>query len=496
MGDSFDVNTGTNLVGSGVWTSGTTATISTTTRFNFGQSMYVYNGQTIVKDNLPSTANTVFFAFAINSQGGSSTNSIYLNGRESSVNQFKILFSGTGDINVKTNNDTTIATFTSALTPNQWTHVQIMVVIHPTAGEVHIRKNGNTVDDFVATGINTRSGTSNNYINGVQWYAPVGSTAYILVDDFLMFDNSGSSLNNWCGDVRCYLLYPSANGTENDFTPSVVTSVSTWWTGSSTLNMNANTLYVSQAMTSSNLAFPSGYANNPSLTSISFTLSSGITGHIVCAIYDGTATNVLAISTPLTNPISGTITFNFPSPVTLSTGYSFKWALLSDVSCVLVANSSTSWGSKSSYAYATYSTTFSTSPNPTTNNSYQPNFSATVTLTNWNNVSENGSNDGDTTYNYASSVGNVDLYSLQDLPITPASISVAQLRMVARKSDSGTRAGQTVLVSGGTTDLGTSTMLSSNYSHLIKVYPTDPHTGAVWTAAAINSLQIGGNVTV
>lgn len=88
------------------------------------------------------------------------------------------------------------------------------------------------------------------------------------------------------------------------------------------------------------------------------------------------------------------------------------------------------------------------------------------TSPNFNQVSENGSNDGDTSYNYSSTVGAKDLYALQSLPITPSSISVVQLRMIARKSDSGTRAGQTILVSGATTDLGNSTILSSSYTHI------------------------------
>ena len=336
MGDSFDLSTGAGLLTSGIWSSGTSPAVSTTTRFNFGQSFYTNNGNSIIRDGLPPSSNTVFFAFAYLMTGGNYSS--YIAGRDASNYQFTIMFNYDGSIVVKTGDisGTTVATFAGAYTPTVWTHFQIEVVVHNTAGEVHIRKNGNTVDDFAATGINTRGGTSNNYVTGVRISSQTAQSPISYFDDFLMFDNSGSTLNTWCGDVRCYVLYPNGAGGSTQFTP-----------------------------------------------------------------------------------LSGN---------------------------------------------------------------------------NWSNVEDVGPNDGDTTYVYSSTVGAEDLYTLQDLSGITTGVTLAQLRVTARKQDAGARSAQSVLVSGANTDLGTSTVLSSSYTQLIKAYPVNP-SGANWAASDINALQVGVTVS-
>ena len=113
---------------------------------------------------------------------------------------------------------------------------------------------------------------------------------------------------------------------------------------------------------------------------------------------------------------------------------------------------------------------------------------------NWANVCE-VLWDGDTSYNFDSTIGDQDIYALQDLPGTPVIIAAVQLRLIARKSDTGFRALSTVFVSGATTDTGASTALATTYAEFSKVYGTDPNTSAAWTAAAVNALQAGVKVS-
>jgi hypothetical protein len=66
---------------------------------------------------------------------------------------------------------------------------------------------------------------------------------------------------------------------------------------------------------------------------------------------------------------------------------------------------------------------------------------------------------------------------------------------MAEKSDSGARNGQIRVKSGATEVGGADTALSTSYGWLTRVDTVDPNTGAPWTAAAVNALQVGPKVT-
>jgi hypothetical protein len=124
----------------------------------------------------------------------------------------------------------------------------------------------------------------------------------------------------------------------------------------------------------------------------------------------------------------------------------------------------------------------------------QRDFSRSTGSTNFALVDEAVQN-GDTDYVFSGTPNHQDLYDLGDLATTPSSILAVQSRMFAKKSDTGARSGQIWVKSGATEVGGTDTTLGTSYGWLARVDTVDPNTGAPWTAAAVNALQVGPKVT-
>lgn len=111
---------------------------------------------------------------------------------------------------------TLVGTYVNAYTTSTWMFLEVRYKASATVGEVEVRVNGVLV--FSATGLNTSS-TLVERVNFKTNYQHGGST---LIDDVYMLDTTGAApQNNFLGDVRVSVLYPKANGTVNNFTPSI-----------------------------------------------------------------------------------------------------------------------------------------------------------------------------------------------------------------------------------------------------------------------------------
>jgi len=101
-----------------------------------------------------------------------------------------------------------------------------------------------------------------------------------------------------------------------------------------------------------------------------------------------------------------------------------------------------------------------------------------------------------TDYNSDANVGDQDTFNCNAITgVTTQTVLGLSVKALAAKSDSGLKSAQTVLKSGGTTDLGTSTALSTGGIFLTKMYPTDPNTSAAWTLANANAAKPGYKVS-
>jgi hypothetical protein len=484
--DSFDFYASTSDLVANTWDSNSGNSISSTTRFSQGQALQVNGGGAIAKNNL-SSEGTIWINLALywTTAGftGTNANGFFITLRDTvSNNQVTIHFAGDGNVYVRTGGTAgaIVGTWTAPWTVNAWHHFQIKVIIHNTAGEVHIRKNGDPSDSFSVTGINTRGGSTNNTANSVSI---TGANFAVIMDDFLMFSSSGAAPNDWVGDVRSVQLMPTANTAQKDFTPITTTRE---------IGATINTLARSAGV---EYWYSDTPTENGTITSLAISLNAAVTGHMKMGVYSsdsgGNPNALLGTSNEVTNPASGSNTFTFSSPVAITAGTKYWYAVHSDVAFTFKTSNSSPAAFSLVRAYA--SGLIDPATGLTGAGALQADIVVSVLRANFDLVRET-TEDGDTTYVFDSTAGHYDLYDLQDLAVTPSSIVGVCARQFARKTDAGTRSGTTTVKSGATTQDQATFAQSTSYQYLNSFMATDPNTSTAWTAAAVNALQVGPKV--
>lgn len=147
---------------------------------------------------------------------GSTAVSTMLSIRQGAVTQ--VWFSVLGDGTIAVRRGTTLlGTSGFALTQNVFQYIEFKVKVHGSAGTVEVRVN--TVPILVLTGLNTQGAGSGNW-NEVK----IGQFAFaspdVRIDDIYVLDGSGSSNNDFLGDVRIDAVFPNADGNSSQFTRS------------------------------------------------------------------------------------------------------------------------------------------------------------------------------------------------------------------------------------------------------------------------------------
>jgi hypothetical protein len=102
----------------------------------------------------------------------------------------------------------------------------------------------------------------------------------------------------------------------------------------------------------------------------------------------------------------------------------------------------------------------------------------------------------DADYNFSSTVGQKDCFGYRDLPHVPDSILAVQLMTVARKEESAVRRFREFLRIAGTDYPGIEHNLAESYGRWTSTWLLNPATGVAWTAAELNALQGGYELTV
>lgn len=376
---------------------------------------------------------------------------------------------------------TTLATYTSAITASGWNAFEVEVVINNTTGSFAVRKNGNTVNDFSATSLNTR-GSANNYANKLTVHnqnSPISGN--LVIDDLLW--RSDSTAPAWVGDIRCFTRRPASDAAVQ-------------WTRSGPIS----TPLVSGSMSTSSVSsgqarytpFTPTYDGTIGSVTVNFAVAS--TANLKCAIYASSAslpTTVLGTATPISAPGVGYATFTFPTPVSVVGGTPYFLAVVGDANSGQFASTTANSGLFGTVTYATFPIN-----SPTTSGAFsslQSNFFLT-TAANSTMVGE-PQQDAAASYVYSSTVGQSDLYGLTGIDSTPTSIIGVTTRALAQKSDAGTRIITADLKSGGTTVHSGSGVLNTTWSWTYRTDLTDPNTGAAWTPTAVNNCNIGVTVT-
>lgn len=109
-----------------------------------------------------------------------------------------------------------IATGSVSLTLQRWYYIEIRYKVSNTVGEVEVRIDG--VVDINLSGADTQASTTYSSIRNVRFQTcryPNG----VRIDDLYILDTGSGARNDFLGDCRVDTLFPSSDGTTNDWTP-------------------------------------------------------------------------------------------------------------------------------------------------------------------------------------------------------------------------------------------------------------------------------------
>ena len=110
----------------------------------------------------------------------------------------------------------TLATSDEALQAGKWYYVEGKITIANSGGTFSARINGRECASYTG---DTRYSTSYEKANAIKMYG-MPSAVKIWYDDLYICDGTGSSHNDYLGDVRVDTLFPSAAGNATEFTPT------------------------------------------------------------------------------------------------------------------------------------------------------------------------------------------------------------------------------------------------------------------------------------
>jgi hypothetical protein len=114
-----------------------------------------------------------------------------------------------------------------------------------------------------------------------------------------------------------------------------------------------------------------------------------------------------------------------------------------------------------------------------------------LTANNWYEVCETAF-DGNTSYVYSNTVGNIDLYKVNASPVALTSnIYAVQVISAASKTDASPHTINNIISSNGVNSNSANITVLPSYMYNKSMWTTDPATGARWTQAGVANVQIG-----
>jgi len=479
FGDSFDCYAAVADLANGYWDSTTAVPTLTTGRFSGSQALAALNtGIYVTKSSGQNDGvHHLVCAYYQSAAITGSTLGLYLQLLDGTTGQCCIVFRSDGAVLLTsgTPGGTVLATYSGAFPViNTWYAFEVEILISNTAGYVNIRKNGNNVNDFTsATNLDTQN-SANAYANKLQ--VGLNSALGSRIDD--LYWRSDASSVAWMGDIRCYTRAPASDASVQF---SRLPSLSATIAQGATAAINTSSAKFSKTITA---------PCDGTIGTVALSLQTGLTGNMKCSIYASVANApaaVLASATVLANPVNGTNTFTFPSPLSVTKGQTIIVAFISDTASGTYNFAAGSTGfAQSGTSYAAFPT-----PSPSISAAGSPVYTVFFSLTqNYPMVSE-AQQDATTSYVYDSVPGHADLYGIAAIASTPLTTYAVTTRAYMIKSDAGTRTAAVQLRSGGTTDASPTIVLTpSNWQWAWKHYTSDPAGGA-WTAAAVNVAQVG-----
>lgn len=168
-------------------------------------------------------ANKVFIGFGLFTAGASYFTVYGDTGATQHISVVRNTSSGVLEIRRGAFNGTLLASGTQPIFNNQWNYVEVSVTISDTVGEVHVRLNGQTTDDVSYVG-DTKNGGTATTIDRMQ----VVVTSSSRLADVYINDDTGTTNNNFLGDVTVRTLSPTGNGTYSQLLGSDADSINNY----------------------------------------------------------------------------------------------------------------------------------------------------------------------------------------------------------------------------------------------------------------------------
>lgn len=209
--------------------SGTTANNQTGRNGETNGALGINSGTTGRTLTLASTASTLIFGVAVkpNVSGvfGYTTAPIMgIAGASGALRlTFQITASGHAECRLTSASGTVVATATTnPLSLGAWHYVEMMVVLHASAGSIQVKVDGVTVINVA--GVQTSTVSEN--ATGIRLYSGGSTNSNTHFDDLYVCDavnavaTQGLANNAFLGDLRVYTLIPTGAGDSTQWTPS------------------------------------------------------------------------------------------------------------------------------------------------------------------------------------------------------------------------------------------------------------------------------------
>lgn len=125
--------------------------------------------------------------------------------------RFRVLTTGAVDFYNESTNASIVASSTGQIAINTWYYIELKIIFG-VAGSVEARINEGTVCSQSV--VDTMCGTTSTRC----FHLSNSSTNTVCFDDLYICDTTGSANNDFLGAIGVYSLFPTANGTTNNFT--------------------------------------------------------------------------------------------------------------------------------------------------------------------------------------------------------------------------------------------------------------------------------------
>lgn len=167
-----------------------------------------------IQKNLPSNKTTIITGCRYKFTAFDSSNQ-FISWYDGGTQQLEARVLADGSIGVYRSTTLLAQSSPGLVSTNTWHYISFKITFSNTVGQITC-KIGSTTIINTAANLDTCA-TANEYCNAIYLYS---LTTTVYIDDFYIADTVAGNVADIVGDVKITTLYPDADGTYDDFTPS------------------------------------------------------------------------------------------------------------------------------------------------------------------------------------------------------------------------------------------------------------------------------------